>query len=142
MNAVLFLNQIETDEGLPMNQDPGNNNSVTTGVGDPNPSRKWVGIVYLIQILSLGLGGIPLLAGLAINYAKHDAVRGSWLDSHFKWQITTFWYIFVLVIGALLSFGTVVAYFLTMLAGLLLIYRVFRGWSFWNIDSAIDSLWF
>ncbi|MGR9107114.1 MAG: DUF4870 family protein [Gammaproteobacteria bacterium] len=104
-----------------------------------DPLRKWVGIVYLLQILSLAFAGIPLLIGAVINYLKRAEVQGTWLESHFTWQITTFWYIAGLAICGLLTFAMFVGYLLFILSAILLIYRVFRGWSRWNVDEAIEQ---
>jgi uncharacterized membrane protein len=54
-------------------------------------ARKWVIIVYVLQILSLFIG-ITSIIGIIINYIKLDDVRGTWLESHFRWQMRTFWF--------------------------------------------------
>jgi uncharacterized membrane protein len=102
-------------------------------------SRKWAGIVYLLQILSFAFGGITLIIGLIINYLKRPEVQGTWLESHFTWQITTFWYTLALVSAGLLTFGIFIGYVLLILATIFLVYRVFRGWSRWTINEAIEQ---
>ena len=47
-------------------------------------------IVYVLQITSIILG-ITLIAAVIINYLKLRDVEGTWLESHFRWQIRTFW---------------------------------------------------
>ena len=80
--------------------------------------------------------GIPSIIAVVMNYVKRDEARGTWLESHFRWQIRTFWSaLFWLVLALLVSmplmlvvigFGT---WMLGMgLLGVWAIYRVTRGW--------------
>ncbi|MEW8206622.1 MAG: hypothetical protein AB2746_10910, partial [Candidatus Thiodiazotropha taylori] len=48
--------------------------------------------VYALQAASF-LFVITLLIGVIVNYVKRDDVRGTWLESHFRWQIRTFWFV-------------------------------------------------
>lgn len=50
--------------------------------------RNITNIVYLLQALSF-IFGITAVAAVIINYIKIEDVRGTWLDSHFRWQIRT-----------------------------------------------------
>ena len=89
-------------------------------------ARKWVIIVYVLQILSLFIG-ITSIIGIIINYIKLDDVRGTWLESHFRWQMRTFW--FSLLWGALglatswLGVGLIVL----AVAGVWFPYRLIKG---------------
>lgn len=122
-----------------MSQDLRSENQNTHDTNTQDSLRKWAGIVYLLQILSFAFGGITLIIGFIINYLKRPDVQGTWLESHFTWQITTFWYTLVLVIGGLLTFGVLIGYILLILSAIFLVYRVFRGWSRWNINEAIEQ---
>jgi uncharacterized membrane protein len=106
-------------------------------------------IVYALHALGLVIGafgaasvlgsflfGWPSIIAVIINYVKRGEVRGSWLESHFNWQIRTFWFALLwAVIVAIVSlpltlvvigFGTWV---LGMgILGLWAIYRIARGW--------------
>ncbi len=46
--------------------------------------------VYVLQAITF-LFGITAVAAVLVNYIKKDDVKGTWLASHFKWQIRTFW---------------------------------------------------
>lgn len=46
---------------------------------------------YALQACAFFAGGIPLLVALIVGYLKRPDVRGTWLESHFTWQIRTFW---------------------------------------------------
>ena len=48
--------------------------------------RKYAYSIYILQALGFVTGGITSLLGVIINYIKDDDVRGSWLESHFRWQ--------------------------------------------------------
>jgi uncharacterized membrane protein len=72
-----------------------------------------------------------------MNYLKRSEVRGTWLDSHFGWQLRTFWYAllwFVLIglfsapLVLLLGFGIVTWIVGAFVVGVWIIYRVARGW--------------
>src|SRR5579863_9913589 len=51
--------------------------------------------IYGLQALSVAIRfafGLPSIIAVIMNYARRSAVRGTWLESHFRWQIRTFWY--------------------------------------------------
>ncbi|WP_247869935.1 hypothetical protein [Methylophaga sp. SB9B] len=48
-------------------------------------------IIYALQAASF-IVGLTFLVAVIINYIKRDDVRGTWLESHFRWQIRTFWF--------------------------------------------------
>ena len=106
-------------------------------------------IVYALHALGLVLGafgaasvigsflfGWPSIIAVIINYVKRSAVRGSWLESHFAWQIRTFWFalawallvalISVPLMPVIVGFGTWAVGM--ALLGLWAIYRIARGW--------------
>jgi uncharacterized membrane protein len=70
-------------------------------------------------------------------------VRGTYLDSHFGWQIRTFWYTLLWLVIAAALFATVVgivlAYILAVGAGLWVVYRVLRGWIALNEGRAMPA---
>jgi uncharacterized membrane protein len=113
---------------------------------DPAPSLVTVThVVYTLHGLSLLIGittaatiigafvfGMPSIIAVVINYLKRGEARGTFLESHFRWQIRTFWFgllwcllggfLFVTFIGIPLAIAVFVA------AGVWVIYRVVRGW--------------
>jgi uncharacterized membrane protein len=80
--------------------------------------------------------GLPSIIAVIMNYARRSEVRGTWLESHFRWQIRTFWYswlwiVLTSILAALLLIvlvGFVIAIVGFALIGLWVIYRVARGW--------------
>ncbi len=107
-------------------------------------------VVYALHTLGLVIGafgaasvigaflfGWPSIIAVIINYVKRSEVRGTYLDSHFSWQIRTFWWALVIavVIGVvglvllpLLGVGLVVWWIGFFILGIWAIYRIVRGW--------------
>src|SRR5439155_793009 len=50
------------------------------------------GIVTAASIVFAFLTGWPSIIAVILNYVKRSEARGTWLESHFRWQIRTFWY--------------------------------------------------
>ena len=99
-------------------------------------AKNTVQLVYILQ----GVGffvGVTWIAGVIINHVKHAEAAGSWVDSHFRWQIRTFWFGLLWgVVGTLLS---VVFIGLAVLAAnyIWLIYRVVKGWLDFSAGKAM-----
>jgi uncharacterized membrane protein len=90
------------------------------------------GLLSSALIVTAFLSGWPSIIAVILNYVKRSDVRGTWLDSHFSWQIRTFWYALLwLVVGGIL-FATVVgipfAVVLWLATGIWVLYRIIRGW--------------
>jgi uncharacterized membrane protein len=90
------------------------------------------GLLSSALIVTAFLSGWPSLIGVLLNYIKRSDVRGTYLDSHFGWQIRTFWYALLwLLLGGLLFvtvIGIPVALVLWLGTGLWVLYRIARGW--------------
>lgn len=84
-------------------------------------------VVYALQAASF-LFGITALVAIIINYVKKDDVYGTWLESHFRWQIRTFW--FALIWGSLgvLTLLIIIGYPILVADGVWVIYRIVKGW--------------
>ena len=90
------------------------------------------GLISPALVVTAFLTGWPSIIAVILNYVKRSDVRGTWLDSHFSWQIRTFWFALLwLVVGGIL-FATVVgipfAFVLWLGTGLWVLYRIIRGW--------------
>jgi len=90
------------------------------------------GMLSPAMILTAFLTGWPSIIAVILNYVKRSEVRGTWLDSHFSWQIRTFWFALLwLAIGGVL-FATVIgipfAIVLWLATGIWVLYRIIRGW--------------
>ena len=89
--------------------------------------KKYAFAVYILQALYFVLVITPVI-GLVINYLKQDEVRGSWLESHFRWQQVTFWYGLLWTALGVISLPILVGYPVLAAVTLWLIYRIARGW--------------
>lgn len=123
---------------------------MSSGSEPPDPSLITVThVTYALHALGLAIGafgastvigafvfGWPSIIAVIINYVKRGEARGTWLESHFTWQIRTFWYAFawsclVFLLGGLLLIVVVglaiwaVGFFIL---GIWAIYRIARGW--------------
>jgi uncharacterized membrane protein len=112
----------------------------------PAPSLVTVThVVYALHALSLLIGittaatiigafvfGVPSIIAVVINYLKRDEAKGSFLESHFRWQIRTFWFALLwCLMGAFLFvtfIGIPLAVAVFFAAGVWVIYRIARGW--------------
>jgi uncharacterized membrane protein len=103
----------------------------TTGSSPPRSdleqAKKITMVVYALQAASF-IFGITLIAAVIINYIKKEDVQGSWLASHFRWQIRTFW--FGLLWGCIGAMTVVAGIGGLILAADLIwvIYRIVKGW--------------
>ena len=91
-----------------------------------------MGMLGPMFIVTAFLTGWPSIIAIIINYVKRSAVRGTYLDSHFGWQLRTFWYAVLGAIVALLLVLTLIgiplAWVLVIVVGLWVLYRLIRGW--------------
>jgi len=91
-----------------------------------------VGVTSAATVAGGFVFGLPSLVAVFINYLKRSDVNGTWLESHFRWQIRTFWFTFLwLIIYGLLIItiiGIPIAWIMIALLGLWVGYRVIRGW--------------
>jgi len=96
-----------------------------------------VGVVGSATIIGSFLLGVPSILAVVMNYVRKADAAGTWLESHFRWQIRTFWYAVaaVCVAGAVclpfvILFGLGVLMFAGCAAviGLWVLYRIVRGW--------------
>lgn len=92
------------------------------------------GIITAATIVGAFLTGWPSIIAVILNYVKRGEARGTWLESHFRWQIRTFWFgllwvaISLLFVIATLGVGALIAWLPLGVVGLWFIYRVARGW--------------
>ena len=91
------------------------------------------GLVSAAFIVTAFLSGWPSIIAVVLNYMNQGEVRGTWLESHFRWQLRTFWYALLwLLVAVLLAFtlvGIPAAIALVLGVGIWVLYRLARGWS-------------
>jgi uncharacterized membrane protein len=108
--------------------------------GDDKKARDLAQLVYILQAVGFFVG-ITWVVGVIINYVKRDDVRGTLAESHFDWQIKTFW---VSLIGSIVGVITtfVLIGFLILLAVLVwTLYRLVKGWLTLNDGKPAGTGW-
>ena len=93
-----------------------------------------MGILGPVTVISAFLSGWPSIIAVILNYVKRGEARGTWLESHFSWQIRTFWFgllwvmlCVVFVVGTL-GIGILIAWLPMLIVSVWFIYRIVRGW--------------
>jgi uncharacterized membrane protein len=115
-------------------------------------------VTYALHAVGLAIGafgaatvvgsfifGWPSIIAVIVNYVKRGDARGTWLESHFAWQIRTFWFAalwsaFVFLLGlpltlVIIGFGIWAIGFFIL--GIWAIYRIAVGWSRLNDRKAV-----
>jgi uncharacterized membrane protein len=113
----------------------------------PDTLVTWTNVIYLLHAFSLLTGilgaatvigafllGWPSIIAVILNYVKRNDVRGTWLESHFRWQIRTFWFgllwvsLCLIFVVLTLGIGILVAWLPLAVITVWFIYRIVRGW--------------
>lgn len=89
--------------------------------------RDLATLVYLIQAISL-FTAVPFFVGVLINYVKRGDVRGTLAESHFRWQIRTFWFWLLWTVIGSATAWILIGFVFLGIAWIWAIYRVIRGW--------------
>ncbi|MBN1683919.1 MAG: hypothetical protein JW855_00525 [Gammaproteobacteria bacterium] len=84
-------------------------------------------VIYILQAVAF-FNGITAIIGVIINYIKLDEVKGTWLESHFRWQITTFWFALLWTIIGVITFVFFIGMIILALNSIWVIYRIIKGW--------------
>jgi uncharacterized membrane protein len=122
------MNQVSTSQ----NPDPEESRRL-------GPLKNLTGVIYLLQALAFVLGGITAIIAVIINYVKRADVKGTWLESHFTWQINTFWFALILTLVGVATLAVGIGHFVLIGAAVFVVYRIVRGWMRLNINQAIQD---
>jgi uncharacterized membrane protein len=95
-----------------------------------------IGITTGWAVVGYFICGLPSIIAVIMNYVRRSETRGTFLESHFRWQIRTFWFavLWALVIAAvtlplwLVLIGIPMTFVGFAILGIWIIYRVLRGW--------------
>ena len=91
-----------------------------------------IGLTSAATVVGTFVFGLPSIVAVILNYVKRRDARGTWLESHFRWQIRTVWYALLWSVLAGLFFLTVIGIPIAIAiffgAGVWVMYRVARGW--------------
>ena len=96
-----------------------------------------MGIFNAAWIVAQFIFGVPSIVAVIMNYVRRSDARGTWLESHFTWQLRTFWFaVLWFTLAWLVSLPLMLVFglgFITLgvaafVVGVWIVYRVARGW--------------
>jgi uncharacterized membrane protein len=91
-----------------------------------------IGLTGTVTIIGSFIGSLPSIIAVILNYLKRSEARGTWVESHFRWQIRTFWFVLLWFLVALLLIfsvaGIVIGVPILIAITFWLVYRIVRGW--------------
>ena len=90
------------------------------------------GLVGTATVVGSFIGSVPSIVAVIMNYVKRGDARGTWMESHYRWQIRTFWFALLwFLVGWLLILtvvGAVIGVPVLIALTIWLVYRIARGW--------------
>lgn len=93
---------------------------------DPS-AKNLTMIIYALYAASF-LVGITAIAAIVMNYIKKDDVAGTFLESHFRWQMRTFWFGLLWGVIGMITFVVLVGWPILVANGIWIVYRIVKGW--------------
>ncbi len=111
----------------------------STVIVDNNRSLKnLTTVIYALYAASF-LVGITSIAAIVMNYVKKQDVAGTIFESHFRWQIRTFWFGLLWAVLGLLAMLVVIGWFVLLADSIWIIYRIVKGWLYLNDNRPMYS---
>jgi uncharacterized membrane protein len=108
----------------------------TDATRDLSSEIKITHIIYALYALSF-LTGITAIAAIIMNYVKRDDVKGTWLESHFNWQIRTFWWSLLWAVVGMVLMIIVIGIPVLIADVIWVIYRIVKGWLALNEGKSV-----
>ncbi len=90
-------------------------------------AKTFTTIIYALYAASF-LVGITAIVGIVLNYVKKDDVAGTFMESHFRWQIRTFWFGLLWAVVGAITWIIIVGWFVLSANAIWIIYRIVKGW--------------
>jgi uncharacterized membrane protein len=96
-----------------------------------------IGVTGPATVIGSFVFGLPSIIAVIMNYVRQSEARGTWLESHFRWQIRTFWFAFLWIVVAgivsaplvlMLGLGIFTFFLAALAVAIWIVYRVARGW--------------
>lgn len=84
-------------------------------------------VIYGLYAASL-IVGVTFIVAIVLNYIKKDDVVGTLYESHFRWQIRTFWFSLLWACVGWITVFVIVGFFVWIASGIWFIYRIVKGW--------------
>jgi uncharacterized membrane protein len=100
--------------------------------------RQLTLICYILYALSW-FTGITGIVAIIINYLKRDETAGTIYESHFNWQIRTFWWGLLWAVIGFITMFIVVGFVVLLGAAIWSIYRLVKGFLNWNDNKPMPT---
>lgn len=89
----------------------------------------FISLIYLLMLLGFVTAWLTTIVAIIMSYVKADSVRDSWLESHIRWQLRTFWFgLLWSIIGYITIPLLLLGYVVLFVNGVWLLYRIIKGW--------------
>jgi uncharacterized membrane protein len=89
---------------------------------------KNMALLCYILLAASFVVGVTSIVAVVIGHLKLPDSRGTWLESHFRWQVRTFWFGLLWSVLGLITFFIIIGYFILVANVVWVIYRIARGW--------------
>ena len=113
-----------------------------------------LGVAAVVGLVSSGfpliapLTGVVGIVGIILAYVKRSEATGTWLESHYRWLIRTFWYSLlwgaigavVFVVLAIIIVGLFIGYLIWVATTIWVLYRLVRGYLLFNESKPIPGM--
>lgn len=90
-------------------------------------AKTLTSIIYALYAISCVVG-VTAIAAIIVNYIKKGDVAGTFLESHFRWQIRTFWFSLLWVVVGFMTMFIGIGLLIIFAAAIWSIYRIVKGW--------------
>jgi len=101
------------------------NNIVTTT--NEESAKTLTTVIYALYAASYFVG-VTAIVAIVMNYVKREDVVGTYLESHFRWQIRTFWFGLLWGVLGAITLMLIVGWFVLIANGIWIICRIVKGW--------------
>lgn len=97
-------------------------------------------LIYLLQAVAFLLGGVTFIIAVVIGYLNRRHVKGTWLESHYQWQINTFWIALLSVVIGTATLPLLIGYVVLTGAIIWTVHRIVYGWNALNKSQAVKPI--
>jgi len=94
---------------------------------DIQSAKTLTTVIYALYAASFFVG-ITAIVAIVMNYVKKEDMAGTFLESHFRWQIRTFWYGLLWCVVGMIALFVIIGWFILAVNSVWVIYRIVKGW--------------
>ncbi len=100
-------------------------------------NKRVTTLIYALYGASI-IFGLTIIIGIIMNYIKRPDVQGTFLESHFTWQIRTFWFTLLWSIVGTLTAMIGIGFIILIGLFFWFIYRIVKGWLRLNENLPVE----